>query len=296
MWRPFHDAARGIRGVPYFGAVAQIAAPSDWEEMEVLVTVKAYPAISGTYGEVVCVAGVRLDAPKPHFVRFFPVHYRDLQPEQRFHKYQVIRLRACRHSTDRRAESYRPDTDSIRLGQFLPPDSSWAARRRWLDPLVEQTMCALVRGRKGGSLLAPSLGLVRPARVISIGVQASEDWSETQDSMRRQGSLFSAKRELERAPYTFRYRWHCEEPGCRGHTQTIADWEIGEAYRSWQRQGHDPVEAISHRWLDVLCAERRDTHFFVGDQHQRPGKFLVLGVLWPERRAEVGAGQLALAA
>jgi len=82
---------------------------SDWEVMEVLVTVKAYPSVSGTYGEAVCVAGVRLDTPTPHFVRFFPVGYRDLLPEQRFHKYQVIRLRARKHSSDRRMESYRPD-------------------------------------------------------------------------------------------------------------------------------------------------------------------------------------------
>ena len=64
--------------MPYFGAVPQLAPMSDWEVMEVLVTVKAYPSVSGTYGEAVCVAGVRLDTPTPHFVRFFPVGYRDL--------------------------------------------------------------------------------------------------------------------------------------------------------------------------------------------------------------------------
>jgi hypothetical protein len=264
--------------------------------MEVLVTVKAYPAISGTYGEVICVAGVRLDTPEPHFVRFFPVHFRDLHYDQQFRKYQVIRLRACRHSTDRRAESYRPDTDSIRLGQFLPPDCSWAARRRWLDPLVGPTMCELARDRKGGNNEARSLGLVRPARVVSISRYTPKAWTPPQEAKLRQGNLFSAKPELERPPHAFRYRWKCEEPGCDGHTQTIADWEIGEAFRSWRARGLDPVEAVKHKWLEVLCDETRDTHFFVGDQHQRPGKFLVLGVAWPERRAEVRAGQLALAA
>jgi hypothetical protein len=32
------------------------------EQMQVLVTVKAYPQPSRTYGETVCVAGVRTDA------------------------------------------------------------------------------------------------------------------------------------------------------------------------------------------------------------------------------------------
>lgn len=267
-----------------------------WEEMEVLVTIKAYPAISGTYGEVICVAGVRLDTPEPHFVRFFPVRFRDLPYDQQFKKYQVIRLRACQHSTDRRAESWRPDPDSIRLGQFLPSGGTWPARRRWLDPLVGPTMCELVRGRKGGNNLAPSLGLVRPARVTSVTASAAKDLSAAQEAMLNQGSLFSAPRDLELPPHTFRYRWECEDPDCSGHHQKIADWEIGQAYRAWQGRGLDPVEAIRHKWLAELCAESRDTHFFVGDQHLWPGKFLVLGVAWPKRRAEVKASQLALAA
>jgi hypothetical protein len=47
---------------------------------------------------------------------------------------------------------------------------------------------------------------------------------------------------------------------------------------------------MKQRWVDEMCAPGRDTAFFVGDQHQHPGSFLVLGVWWPERRPE----QLAL--
>src|SRR5690348_15217833 len=38
-----------------------MSATSEWVEMDVLVTVKAYPSISQTYGEAICVAGVRID-------------------------------------------------------------------------------------------------------------------------------------------------------------------------------------------------------------------------------------------
>jgi len=157
-------------------------------------------------------------------------------------------------------------------------------------------MCELMHGRQGGNDVAPSLGLVRPARVISVGVRSSEDWSDAQTAMLAQGNLFTEKSELEKAPHTFIYRWECQEPACQGHVQSIADWEIGEAYRSWRRRGYDAVEEIKRKWLEELCAEKRDTHLFVGDQHKRPGKFLVLGVFYPERRPEVQAGQLALAA
>ena len=31
-----------------------------------------------------------------------------------------------------------------------------------------------------------------------------------------------------------------------------------------------------------MCAEDRETMFFVGDQHRWPGQFLVLGTFYPE--------------
>jgi hypothetical protein len=62
------------------------------------------------YGESVCVAGVRLDTETPQWVRLFPVAFRDLPGHQQFEKYDVVSLRAQRHSTDRRAESYSQTT------------------------------------------------------------------------------------------------------------------------------------------------------------------------------------------
>ena len=230
-------------------------------------------------------AGAVCERPSP--LQLSPLPTRYLQSPSRSH-----------HPTHTTTDHYLSDTPvgSIELGQSLGTGTHWDARRRWLDPLVGPTMCELMHGRQGGNDVAPSLGLVRPARVISVGVRSSEDWSDAQTAMLAQGNLFTEKSELEKAPHTFIYRWECQEPACQGHVQSIADWEIGEAYRSWRRRGYDAVEEIKRKWLEVLCAEKRDTHLFVGDQHKRPGKFLVLGVFYPERRPEVQAGQLALAA
>ena len=203
------------------------------------------------------------------------------------------------HPTHTTTDHYLSDTPlgSIELGQSLGTGTHWDARRRWLDPLVGPTMCELMHGRQGGNDVAPSLGLVRPARVISVGVRSSEDWSDAQTAMLAPGQPSSQRRASWRRHHTrSSTAWECQEPACQGHVQSIADWEIGEAYRSWRRRGYDAVEEIKRKWLEVLCAEKRDTHLFVGDQHKRPGKFLVLGVFYPERRPEVQAGQLALAA
>ncbi len=170
-------------------------------EMDVLVCVKAYPSLSQTYREAVCVAGVRLDTPSPEWVRLFPVQFRDLPRDQRFRKYEVIRLRAHKHTTDTRAETWRPELDTIVPRQYLPPGGHWPARRRWVEPLIGPSMCELYRGRlKGGT--GPSLGLVRPTRVCDVLVGESEDWTPGQRGIVGQESLLAERKsDLEKPAF-----------------------------------------------------------------------------------------------
>jgi hypothetical protein len=263
--------------------------------MSVLITVKAYPSVSSKYGEAICVAGVRVDTPKPEWVRLFPVAFRDLPPDLRFVKYEVITLRARKHSTDRRAETWRPDAESIRRGDVVPGGGTWSARRRLVEPLLGPTMCELHRGRRGGAPGA-SLGIVRPARLRGIRVMPENPWSEGQLGTVGQGNLFTNKPELVKPGHAFHYSYFCAEPDCKGHVQKIVDWELGESYRSWPQTGDALVGAIKSRWLDDMCAEKREPMFFVGDQHTRPGQFLVLGTFYPERRPDENQLSFSMAA
>lgn len=251
-------------------------------EMEVLITVKAYPTISTKYGEAVCVAGVRLDTAEPEWIRFFPVRFRDLPQDQQFQKYEVIRLSAHRHSTDKRRETWRPELDTIQRGDFIPAGGHWPMRRKFLAPMIGPTMCQLHQGRKGGAD-GSSLGLVRPSRIRGIKVREEDPWSVGQRATVGQGNLLTQKTELVQPGHAFSYSYFCEQPECKGHTQKIVDWEIGECYRSWSQQGQDLVDAIKTRWLNDMCADTREPFFFVGDQHMRPGQFLVLGTFYPEQ-------------
>ncbi len=96
-------------------------------------------------------------------------------------------------------------------------------------------------------------------------------------------------RELELIPWRFKYHYECDDPACNTHTQSIVDWEIAATYRRVRNRPHWR-ERLKARWLGDLCAPERDTAFFVGNQHQHPNAFLVLGVWWPDRRPQ----QLAL--
>lgn len=269
------------------------------ESIDFLPLVKAYPVLSKTYGEVSCIAGVEMTSAGPQWVRLYPVPFRALDDMQQFRKYQPMRVRVATHHGDRRPETRRPDRDSIELiGDPIPSNNAWAMRRPFVQPLMAPSMCEIVRRQKRDGT---SLGVFRPKRVIDLVIQRANineekrqiarAWAAQPNLLDGLGSDEQAHqmRELELVPWTFKYCYECDDPGCGTHTQSIIDWEIAEYYR---RVSHfdDWRDRMKIRWVGDLCASDRDTAFFVGNQHQHLNSFLVLGVWWPERWPE----QLAL--
>ena len=63
-------------------------------KIEVLITVKAAPTPSATYGETVCVAGISADLSAPGWIRLYPINFRYLQQERKFRKYDVVSVQA----------------------------------------------------------------------------------------------------------------------------------------------------------------------------------------------------------
>ena len=92
-----------------------------------------------------------------------------------------------------------------------------------------------------------------------------------------QGDLFSIEtpdEPLEPIPidvhYVVRY---ADEPEPR--RLKIIDHELGQAYRRWRHQYSDVNAAIRTKWLDDLCAPKRETVFFVGNQKRFPAQFMM---------------------
>jgi hypothetical protein len=268
--------------------------------IEYLPLVKAFPALSRTYGEVSCIAGVRMAGTgAPEWIRLYPVPFRALADDQQFRKYQPMRVRVETHSRDRRRETRRPDRDSIELlGGPIPSTDGWRLRRRFVEPLMLPSMCEVQRRQQRDGT---SLGIFRPKRVLDIVIRPAEIRAEKQQiaqAWAAQGTLLDGLgsdekahqlRELELTPWTFKYLYECDEPKCKTHTQSIIDWEIAEYYRRI-RDHADWRDRLRDHWIGKLCGPDRDTAFFVGNQHQHLNSFLVLGVWWPELRPE----QLAL--
>jgi hypothetical protein len=270
------------------------------ETIDFIPLVKAYPALSRKYGEVSCVAGVEMTASGPRWIRLYPIPFRSLDDDQQFSKYQRVRLRVEAHRGDLRPETRRPDRDSIELlGAPISSRNAWELRRRFVEPLMASSMCEISRQqRRNGT----SLGVFRPGRIVDFKIekanvdeakrQIAKAWSAQTSLLDGLGpdERASQVREIEQVPWTFRYRYQCNDAECPGrHSQSIIDWEISQFYRR-VRHFDDWRDRMRKRWVDEVCGAERDTAFFVGSMHQYPRSFLILGVWWPPRRPE----QLAL--
>lgn len=247
--------------------------------IRLVVTVKAYPNPSTTYGETVCVAGIRVDCETTEWVRLYPVGYRDLLFSQQFKKYQEITVDVVAAS-DPRPETARPKPDTFRLGRCI---GTWTDRRALVEPLMAESMCEIQRRQ---AVDGTSLGVFRPKDVSGFTVEKEpiEDWTQKQRNSLGQMLMFGNgdKATLEKIPYSFTYHYRCQGH-CNGHHQKIIDWEIGEAYRKWGYTEAERLDRIRDRWLNVLFGKDRDAALYVGNMFQHPRSFVVLGVFWPPR-------------
>ncbi|HEX7134108.1 MAG TPA: hypothetical protein VF228_16140 [Iamia sp.] len=251
--------------------------------------VKAAPVLTSNLDETMCVAGARLDAGPPTWVRLHPVPFRDLASESRFVKYQEVEVELTSPRSDRRPESWTPISGSITLGAKMSPERAWADRRSLVGQLHAATMCDLVEANRTGSGPGtPSLAVVHPAEPPELLIATRDDeqltkWRTRAEGAKRRMSLFddpdASKPDFEVVPWRFSYRYHCHRRGCNGHEQTIVDWE---AVALWRRVRHrrDWQDLMRQKFEQVMWSGRAAS-LFVGNQEQHPASFLVLGVFWP---------------
>jgi hypothetical protein len=267
------------------------------EKMRLLPLVKAYPALSNTYGEVSCIAGIEVVDDRPRgLIRLYPVPFRELEDDQKFHKYELLEVAVESHSGDTRPETRRPDRDSLQtIGPKLTTENGWQRRRPFVEPLIHGSMCEIQTAEPE---TGQSLGIFRPSEVQDLEIDEKDpdvDKKRFAEAVAAQGSLLESeektfgRRAIEQIPFAFKYRYRCGDADCKGHRQSLIDWEIAQFYRR-VRNKSDWRDRMRARWLDEVCGDRRDTAFIVGNQRQYTNAFLVLGVWWPPKQAE----QLAL--
>jgi len=254
--------------------------------LRLLITVKAAPNPSARYGETVCVGALGLGTPWTGWIRLYPIHFRDLADDSKFRKYDIVHLDALPARQDQRRESWKPIVDTITTEQHL---SNQQSRRDLLDPLVEDSMCRLNEQARDDPS-ARSIALVRVADIAALQVKRRPGWS-VEDRKKMAGYLqqldlleLSKRSPLQAPRFTGAYRYRCTDRRCRGHQQTLWDWEFVALQRLLsQLTDAEAADQLKHKFLTQLCAADRDVAFYVGNQAARPQSFSIGGVYAPRQ-------------
>jgi hypothetical protein len=207
-------------------AEAKPTAPS---KLRILITVKAAPNPSSSYGETVCVAGIRLnqfDLPQA-FVRLYPINFRYLPyGAESFSKYDIVTV-DCTPATEARKESWNPKMMTLKVLHHI---KEWKDRRSYLDPLIDVTMCEINRNPE-----TKSLALVKARQIRDLKISRHPGWTAEEqakiDKYVSQPELPIEGAVVDKAPlkaprFLGKYEWLCHDTNCKGHNQEILDGSL----------------------------------------------------------------------
>ena len=258
----------------------------------VLITVKTYPTLSSTYGELVCTAGVR--ELTGEWIRIYPIPYRRLHEEYQFSKYQWINIQLMKSTKDTRSESYRPvNLHEIELMEKIPAgNSGWRARKKFV--LIPENMYSslnqLIMNTKSTNR---SIAVFKPSKFIRFSVEhVDRDWDKKKLELCRallmQQSLFDDHmHEIEPAqkiPYKFKITFSDEDG--KESTMMVEDWEICELYRKCIRSSDSEEEAVDkvRKKCESLMFER-DLYLVLGTTKAwhsiAPNPYIIIGLFYP---------------
>jgi hypothetical protein len=139
---------------------------------------------------------------------------------------------------------------------------------------------------------ARSLVAIRPRKVIGLDIEPHPGWTRDEQAkidkyvsqVELPGMSRGPKTPLEAPRFRGWYRYVCRAAGCRGHRQSIIDWEwVALQRRLADRDDVAACDQLRTRFLDGICAPANDVLFYVGNQAKRPQVFMVLGAFYPRR-------------
>ena len=258
------------------------------QKLKVLITVKTYPIPSVKYDELVCTAGVTENG---DFVRLYPINFRDLEFSKQYKKYQWIEIMAEKHQgRDVRKESYRPDSESIKIiGEPIKSNpGNWRERARYALLKKARSMEDLYERQETDRT---SLGIFKPKKVHDLVISEDDpNWKPAFLDALRQARLWETRKKSKepprKVPFKFHYKFECDDERCKGrHKMMIEDWEVGALFWRLVDQGYSHSEAaksVRRKFLDELCGDDKETYFFVGTILAHPKSWVVIGVFYPK--------------
>jgi len=259
----------------------------------ILITVKTYPALSSTYDETVCTAGIRKDG---SWVRIYPIPFRKLDEFEKYRKFDWVEIDLEKNPKDPRPESHKKHSN-IRVLNHIDTSSDWWERNQTvlIAGDVYTSFDEIIAKNKNGRQL--SLATFKPTEILDVTVEEEEsrDWDEKMllelEAKSKQQDMFLDSAEcfkiVNKLPYKFRYSFKDETGKLRN--LMVTDWELGALFwNSMRRHNNNETKAVddvkNKYLLDLVNG--RDIHFFVGttlewDLKNAPNPFTIIGVYSP---------------
>lgn len=260
------------------------------KDAKVLLTVKTYPSLSSKYDELVCQAGFLETG---EFIRVYPIPFRKIDWENRYKKYQWLRLNLIKNSSDPRPESYRPeDYTAIEKLETIDTKGNWYLRKKYCLNKLYTNLNEIIQGAKDNTL---SLAVFKPTEIIDfIAEPCDRKWdAEKLAKMKaryEQGDLFSGKKEdfqvVAKLPYKFKYIF--KDDSGKESKMMIEDWETGALYWNMlEKYGNEETakQKVKEKYYDEFVL-KRDLHFYMGTTRQfhswSSNPYVIIGTFTPK--------------
>jgi hypothetical protein len=251
---------------------------------ELLILVKTNPTPSQKYRETTCVAAINRSG---QLRRLFPVPFRLMAGESRFHKWQWIDAQIVKAPKDHRPESYKIDPDTIKRGEVIPTRGDWKERMSWIESCVLGSYEELEARRLSEG---HTLGIVRLSTLLGLDITPAREpeWTSKELVALQQEGLFDTDEQRQRAqlnkiPFEFHYRYACQTAeGVEERRHMLTDWEIGALYWNCVRS-HGSNWQIPFRQKLEVELPGKDVLFVMGTMHRFPGQWLIIGLIYPPK-------------
>ena len=136
------------------------------ETKRALIVVRTYRVPDALGIESSCTAAI---TDSGEWLRLFPVPWRLLNKDQRFRKYEWVRVSITKAVEDSRPESYRLRPDGVQiLSEPLSTANAWKARKDLVLPVMAHCLCCLTKQRDAQQY--PTLGIFRPESIIRLRI------------------------------------------------------------------------------------------------------------------------------
>lgn len=261
------------------------------QKKQILITVKTYPTPSKKYGELVCTAGITKEG---DLIRIYPVPFRMLEDDKKYGKYRWIEASVEKNISDFRNESYKIDTDSIKILNQLESDgNSWSERRLAVlekTKIYTNTDEIINLAKEVNKDEQISLAIFKPTKILDFYWKEQDaNWDKEQVEYFKQNDLFDAQRTelkiVEKLPLKFYYEF--EDENGKKSNLIILDWELAQLYRNCVKNygvEKAPIK-VKEKYFDNF-AKTKDLYFFLGtskkNHYVSKNPFMIIGVFYPK--------------